>query len=344
MIKNRKPAKNIIDVVEDLKWVKKADACISGFAPIQRQITAKQKSLVKELIAKDFITRFKENCTALGLVLPLQFQFTGYTGTTNRKIKIANSEVISVDLSQVLSEGEQTVAALADFLTEIELNGSYGGVVFDDPVTSMDHIRKELIAQRLVDEAARRQVIVFTHDILFTDYLATAAKEKGVPFTARTVYRDDTHAPGTVDWLAFPHLHYEDAARERAKKYLDTAQTLAGDAQHDMLEKACGRLRTAYEDFIQKKLFNNVVRRWRENITFTLNQVFFSEDIAARVHERMTVLSRYIDAHSHSNEFHQVPLTLDVVTSELTQFDTIKSDYSTARKNWEKSKPKSVFD
>ncbi|MGA4814767.1 hypothetical protein ACPA9J_02630 [Pseudomonas aeruginosa] len=57
----------------------------------------------------------------------------------------------------------------------MELNGSCLGVVFDDPVTSMDHVRKEAIAQRLVDEAAKRQVIVFTHDILFTNYLATAA-------------------------------------------------------------------------------------------------------------------------------------------------------------------------
>lgn len=114
-----------------------------------------------------------------------------------------------VDPSRVLSEGEQTAVALADFLTEIELNGSCVGVVFDDPVTSMDHMRKESIAQRLVKEAARRQVIVFTHDILFTNYLATAAEEMGVAFAGRTVWRDGTETPGTIDQLAFPHEGYE---------------------------------------------------------------------------------------------------------------------------------------
>jgi hypothetical protein len=38
-----------------------------------------------------------------------------------------------------------------------------------------------------------------------------------------------------------------------------------------------------------------------------------------RIHERMGVLSRFIDAHSHSTEFHEVPLTVDCVSDELTQ-------------------------
>jgi AAA domain len=337
---------HVASAVEDLKWVAKAKLCIRGFPATQRDVTSKQKALATKLVAQGFITRFMENCTTLKLTLPVQLRFAGDAGTTDRKIEIANAGVAGIDPSQVLSEGEQTAAALADFLTEIELNGACVGIVFDDPVTSMDHVRKESIAQRLVDEASRRQVIVFTHDILFTNYLATAAeaaeKEKGVTFAGRTIWRDDAGAPGAVDRLAFPHEHYEGAALDRAKKHFDLARTLAGEPQRDALEKACGSLRTAYEDFIQKRLFNNVVRRWRENIAFTLDKVFFDEGIAARVHDRMVALSRYIDAHSHSPDFHEVPLTLDVLISELAQFDSIKSDYSKAYKVWEKAKPKSA--
>ncbi|MFY0749165.1 AAA family ATPase [Pseudomonas viridiflava] len=329
--------------VESLQWVSKATPCIRGFSAIQRDVTAKQKNLATTLVAKGFIARFAENCNALKLELPVQFRFAGDAGTTDRKIEISNAGTAGVDPSRVLSEGEQTAAALADFLTEIELNGTCAGVIFDDPVTSMDHVRKELIAQRLVDEATRRQVIVFTHDILFTNYLATAAEDKGVSFAGRTVWRDDNDAPGAIDRLAFPHEHYEGAAYDRAKKHYDAARALTGAPQRDALEKACGSLRTGYEDFIQKKLFNNVVRRWRENITFTLNQVFFDEAIALRVHERMVTLSRYIDAHSHSEDFHEVPLTVEVLVNEFSQFDSIKSDYSRARKEWERAKPKAVF-
>lgn len=335
----------VASAVKDLKWVAKANQCLRGFPATQRDVTSKQKALATELVAQGFVERFTENCTALKLALPVQFRFAGDAGTTDRKIEIANAGVTGVDPSRVLSEGEQTAAALADFLTEIELNGACAGLVFDDPVTSMDHVRKESIAQRLVDEASRRQVIVFTHDILFTNYLATAAEDRGVAFAGRTIWRDDANVPGAIDRLAFPHEHYEGAAHDRAKKHFDLARTLVGGPQRDALEKACGSLRTAYEDFIQKKLFNNVVRRWRENIAFTLDKVFFHEGIAVRVHERMVALSRYIDAHSHSPDFHEVPLTLEVLTSELAQFDSIKSDYSKAHKEWEKAKPKaaSVF-
>jgi hypothetical protein len=333
----------IASAVESLQWVSQATTCIRGFSTIQRDVTSKQKTLATTLVAKGFIARFVENCDALKLVLPVQFRFAGDAGTTDRKIEISNAGTTGIDPSRVLSEGEQTAAALADFLTEIELNGTCAGVIFDDPVTSMDHVRKELIAQRLVDEATRRQVIVFTHDILFTNYLATAAEDKGVSFAGRTVWRDDNDAPGAIDRLAFPHEYYEGAAYDRAKKHYDVARSLTGDLQRDALEKACGSLRTGYEDFIQKKLFNNVVRRWRENITFTLNQVFFDETIALRVHDRMVALSRYIDAHSHSEDFHEVPLTVEVVVGEFSLFDSIKSDYSNARKEWEKTKPKAVF-
>jgi DNA repair exonuclease SbcCD ATPase subunit len=335
----------VAKAVEDLKWMAKANACLRSLPNIQRDVTSKQKALAKELVAQGFIARFTENCTALQLTLPVQFKFAGEAGTTDRKIEIANAGMTGVDPSQVLSEGEQTAAALADFLTEVELNGACTGVIFDDPVTSIDHVRKESIAQRLVTEADRRQVVVFTHDIMFTNYLATAAEEKGVAFTGRTVWRDGANSPGAIDRLAFPHEHYEGAAHDRAKGHYELARTLAGEPQRDALEKACGSLRTAYEDFIQKRLFNNVVRRWREKITFTLNQVYFDDAIAVRIHDRMAVLSRYIDAHSHSQDFHEVPITTDLIKSELAHFDAIKSDYTKARRAWEKAKPNatSVF-
>jgi hypothetical protein len=235
----------VVEAVEDLKWVVKANACLRSLSTIQRDVTSKQKALAKQLVAQGFIARFTENCTALRLTLPVQFKFAGEAGTTERKIELANAAMTGVDPSQVLSEGEQTAAALADFLTEVELNGACVGVIFDDPVTSMDHVRKEAIAHRLVTEAERRQVVVFTHDILFTNYLATAAEERGVAFAGRTVWRDGANSPGTIDRLAFPHEHYEGAAHDRAKVHYEAARALAGDPQRDALEKACGNLRTA---------------------------------------------------------------------------------------------------
>lgn len=334
---------DIASAVADLKWSAKVATAMRGFSATQRDVTTKQKTLAKTLVAQGFIERFTENCTALKLNLPVEFRIAGDAGTTDRQIAIAKAGSFDFDPSDVLSEGEQTAAALADFLTEVELNGSCAGVIFDDPVTSMDHIRKEAIAQRLVAEAKTRQVIVFTHDILFTNNLAAAAKVQVVDFKAHTVWKSEKEEPGVVNLLAFPHEHYDGAAYDRAKKHFDDAKGAVGNKQRDLLEHACGSLRTAYEDFIQAKLFGDVVGRWRENIRYTLNQVYFDESIAIRVQERLEVLSRYIEGHSHSADHQQVPLTSKIVADELAEFDKIRGEYKTAKKTWEKSKSTATF-
>lgn len=70
-------------------------------------------------------------------------------------------------VSTILSEGEQTCVALAAFLTELALADHKSALVFDDPVSSLDHRWRKKVAERLVKEAAVRQVIVFTHDLVF---------------------------------------------------------------------------------------------------------------------------------------------------------------------------------
>ena len=63
----------------------------------------------------------------------------------------------------VLSEGEQTCIALAAFLTEVATMDHRSALVFDDPVTSLDHRWRKKVAERLVKKLPCVEVIVFTH-------------------------------------------------------------------------------------------------------------------------------------------------------------------------------------
>lgn len=66
--------------------------------------------------------------------------------------------------------------ALACFLGEVLGDPVKHGVIIDDPVSSLDHIRVRKVAERLVKEAAEgRQVIVFTHNLLFYSEIMNAA-------------------------------------------------------------------------------------------------------------------------------------------------------------------------
>jgi wobble nucleotide-excising tRNase len=93
-------------------------------------------------------------------------------------------------LGPILSEGEHRCVALAAFLTELATADNLSGIVFDDPVCSLDHEYRETAAKRLAEEAAAgRQVIVFTHDAAFLCMLDDAAREVGAQVQYRSVSR-----------------------------------------------------------------------------------------------------------------------------------------------------------
>ena len=81
-------------------------------------------------------------------------------------------------MSKVLSEGEHRCVALAAFMAELATTENTSGIVFDDPVSSLDHIHRKVVAKRLVDAANQRQVIVFTHDLEFLILLREASRHR----------------------------------------------------------------------------------------------------------------------------------------------------------------------
>lgn len=103
-----------------------------------------------------------------------------------------------VTLPRVFSEGERTALGLAAFFTEAHLDGSKSAIILDDPVTSLDHIRRGLVATRLAALAEERQVILFTHDVAFVADLKREAKATGVSVAERSVTRSraDERKPG----------------------------------------------------------------------------------------------------------------------------------------------------
>jgi energy-coupling factor transporter ATP-binding protein EcfA2 len=97
-------------------------------------------------------------------------------------------------VQDILSEGEKTCVALAAFLTELATAVHKSALVFDDPVSSLDHRWRKQVATRLVEEAGQRQIIVFTHDLVFVNDLYDLGHEKKHAIRLFTVSRG---RPGT---------------------------------------------------------------------------------------------------------------------------------------------------
>lgn len=333
LLKHRKILKSGFEKVRktvlNLQWIDAAE--IAKKAIRTKPITDKQKQLTEMILARNFKANILGECEKLGFKMPIDLKITGEAGQTKHEIGLANCQA-KVKPSEVLCEGEQNALAIADFLTEVAMDENIQGLIFDDPVTSMDYERKELIACRLVQETANKQVIIFTHDILFVHYLATACEEAGIKFAGRTTSRSDLDGySGNVDVLIFPHTYYEKDADKRAEVFLEKAKSQKGDERDNFLRSGCGALRTAYENFIQKNIFGDVVGRWREEIKpfNKLSTLYFDESTFKWVEDRMGFLSRYIEGHSHSKEFHEGPLTVEILEREIKAFREGRNKYKT---------------
>ena len=164
-----------------------------------------------------------------------------------------------VTLPRVFSEGERTALGLAAFFTEAHLDGSKSALILDDPVTSLDHIRRGLVATRLAALAESRQVVLFTHDVAFVADLKREANAKGVPVTERSVARSraDERKPGACTskhpWKA------KDAP-----------------ARLDELRQKLGRIRKEADTWDEKQ-YDDAVAIWAGNLSETWERIFSQE-------------------------------------------------------------------
>ena len=126
-----------------LQWVAKAER--AGFAGIKMATTKKRTEAFMEGVAHNYKGVFNQELGRLDCDFNLVMYTSGEQGNTVKEYRLDFAE--QYNPSQILSEGEQNACSLADFLTEVQLDKNNCGVVFDDPVTSLDHERKEQNSQ-----------------------------------------------------------------------------------------------------------------------------------------------------------------------------------------------------
>src|SRR4029079_15932575 len=133
-----------------------------------------------------------------------------------------------------------------------------------DPVSSLDHQRREHVAARLVEEAAKRQVVVLTHDIVFVYYLLEAAEEQGLPLHAQAL----TRAAGEVGvvsdslpWEARSPMQRLKALRHELKTELRGLYKGRDSRYERRAQLWLLNLRKAYERLIEVYLLNSVIER-----------------------------------------------------------------------------------
>ena len=168
---------------------------------------------------------------------------------------------------EILSEGEQRAIAIGAFLAELSLANHSCGIVFDDPVSSLDHFRRQNVAKRLVAEAKNRQVVVLTHDTAFLGQLCDEIEATSTLHSMRYLEWKG-NAPGYVnDGLPWDQQGYKARidALEKAKSKLAKAWPIyPSEKETAEMRQQYGRLRATLERVIQDVVFNGVVKRYRD--------------------------------------------------------------------------------
>lgn len=288
-------------VVEAIAWHKRDHAFGEAIKSCgTATVTRKTTELYDAHVTEELRTAFAKELETLGIRgQPVTLEMTGQKGARVQQLQLGTMpRFAKAKLSAILSEGEQRVVALALFLAEIGMEPGRSGLIFDDPVSSLDHLRRERIARRLVLEAKMRQVIVFTHDLAFALALTDFAEDQGVKFAHRHLAATMRRKGLCSDDLPFEGKKLKNriadlrALATHAKKLLETDGNVEG--YNDAVRGGYRRLRDTWEQLVEDVLLQSTVRRYRVSVETTrLKSVWVDDTDASAVYNGMTRCSKF---------------------------------------------------
>jgi energy-coupling factor transporter ATP-binding protein EcfA2 len=218
-------------------------------------------------------------------------------GTTFHYLKLNSTTYENVSVSSVLSEGEKRAVAIASLLAEVRRASHFSGLVFDDPVSSLDHIWRHKVAKRLVKEGAERQIIIFTHDIAFLFAIQKECDEQGVPIhkTAMQLGLEGygmCNPPYGVPWEAMRVQERVQHLYLRCKEAEQEYNANQMDKYRDLSSNCYVLLRKCWEKTIEEIIFNGVVERFDEEVnTQSLASVLVTDDDFLKISHAMSKCS-----------------------------------------------------
>ncbi|GGB29457.1 hypothetical protein GCM10011324_43760 [Allosediminivita pacifica] len=262
----------------------------SGKTAAKRAVTELNKSLSDKLVTDALRGRFAREVQKLDIgCMPLELQKSDRNAVS--LFRVCFVERPKEPVGDVLSEGEHRCVALAAFLAELVTSREYSGIVFDDPMSSLDHLHRRSVARRLVEEAEHRQVVVFTHDLAFMFELKREAEAQGQSVHYQHVHRRQKqpgHVKGDLPLKAKPGLELANAIRGELKAVKSEFDSFPEARRSIMAKGFIEQIREGWDqgvaDFIMPVLgrFDNRIATGSIFKLAVLNDVDVSTVIAAR--------------------------------------------------------------
>lgn len=296
-------------------------------------ISRKSTELTNTMATDEVAAALSEELAALGVNgISVAMQPSSTKAKTTFKL-VLKSESGAVP-QDILSEGEQRAIAIAAFLAEVRLSKGKGGIVFDDPVSSLDHARRERVARRIAAEAQERQVVVFTHDIFFLNVLMFEATALGLAPKARTLNQTPEGFGVAEETLPFAGANVSQRVGILRNKQVECARRFkAGDqAGYRLLARDLyNDLRMAWERGVEEVLFHEVVLRFRKGVeTNRLKKVTVEPDDVTAITAGMSRCSNYT-GHDGAQEANVAPPSPDEMEKDINALEAWRKSVVTRR-------------
>jgi len=291
-------------------------------------ISRKTSAARDELVKQDFEDLFKNELTSLrksNLQIDMNF------GTDRGNSRVTQS-MSRHALADILSEGEQKAIALAEFLTELQLDNTKAPIIFDDPVNSLDHRIIDEVAKRLIELSKLRQIIIFTHSILFLHSFIQQRDlvhhiQAGIDFIFHSV-KENFGETGILDEVeeTNSYRYYE--------KKLNTLlnSNHQGQDENKIAASGYGHLRSMIEVTVEEKLLQNTIKRYRKGVAFPSllrvegGKIDQHKGKLNDIYEKCCVS---IDGHSSPEEVSSIP-TMAELKIDFEEFKKVRANFASA--------------
>ena len=289
--------------VDRLKTIQFLEQCIGDTAT--NAITIVGNDIADTVITPKLRDRFHEEIVKLAAdkVRVEIVRCGGKYGSPQYQVRLLAKPDAKVQ--DVLSEGEKTCVALAAFLTELATAAHRSTLVFDDPVSSLDHRWRKQVAKRLVEEGEHRQIIVFTHDLIFVNDLHDMAYQEKRAIQFFTVSRGSEGAGMVTQGLPWKAQSVEDRIDKLEKAAREAKKLYDNNEEEEYRKEAASiydKLRASWERALEDVAFFRVIQRHRDYIdTKSFKKVtVLNESDCDTFHAGFKKCCEVVDAHDPS--------------------------------------------
>lgn len=260
------------------------------------------------------------------------------SGTTFQKCRF-NSATITEKISDIFSEGEQKIVAIANFLSECTIDGMKNTIVLDDPINSLDLDYRESIAKILVELSTDRQVIVLTHDLYFLRQLKDFYKSSYSKECFVTCLNSHNDSSGIVS-DDIPYLAKNVQERiDTIRSQLDNIKgiNISQIAQKNIIiNDLKDKMRQLIERTVEDVLINKTMERFSKNVQFkkgNLANIVVVEK--SDIDYLLQLYGKYSEV-IHDGSIETVPnlITENDIKTDISDYQNWKNGFNQKVKKW----------